>query len=110
MRRGGRAGAGAKVNEQNITISAGRDTGGLMRRHTLSFGILVCLALALQTPARAEVRMRLPSLKKYYLDTVLVSNGAAAAAIVAPDAPGYADLAGDVRRAIKDLTGADCRS
>ena len=78
-----------------------------MRRHILSIGIVLCLALALQAPARAAVQMRLPSLKKYYLDTVLVSNGAAASAIVAPDAPGYADLAGDVRRAIKDLTGAE---
>ncbi|NLE66064.1 MAG: hypothetical protein GX608_01420, partial [Lentisphaerae bacterium] len=73
-------------------------------------GLACCLCAAALAAAAAEpaaVQQRLPAVKKFYLDTVLVSDGAAAAAIVAPDAPGYADLAGDVRRAIKDLTGAE---
>ena len=107
MKRGRSAGAVTTADERNMTISKGRDRGGLITNHRLFSGILFCLALALQTHARAAVEMRLPALKNYYLDTTLVSNGAAMAVVVAPDAPGYADLAGQVRDAVKKLTGAD---
>ena len=68
-------------------------------------GLFICLCATAM--AGAALEMRLPALKKYYLDTTLVSNGAATAVIVAPDAPGYADLVGQVRDAVKKLTGAD---
>ena len=76
-------------------------------KRAMPLGLVLSLALAAGMCAHAAGLPRLPAVKDFYLDTVLVSNGAAAAAIVAPDDPGYSGLAREVCEAVKALAGAE---
>lgn len=71
------------------------------------FWVVACLSMAAQTQASAAKELRLPALKKFYLDTVLVSNGVAKAVIIAPDDPAYAELAHQVSQAVLKHTGTE---
>ncbi len=71
--------------------------------------IATALALAALTAglqARPPEMPRLPALKTFHLDTVLVSNGVARAAVAAPDDPAYIGLARRVVDAVRAHTGA----
>ncbi len=73
----------------------------------LSFGFVCGLALSAVTALSATAWPRLPEVKNFYLDTVLVSNGAAVSAVAAPGDPAHTDLARQVVAAIKTLTGTE---
>ncbi|MDD5677259.1 MAG: FG-GAP-like repeat-containing protein [Kiritimatiellae bacterium] len=76
-------------------------------KRVMPLGFVLSLVLAAAMNAHAAEEMRLPAVKNFCLDTVLVSNGAAMAAIVAPDDPGYACLARELCQAVGNLTGTE---
>ena len=73
----------------------------------MSVGFGFGLALSAVTALSAAELLRLPAVKNFHLDTVLVSNGVAVSAVAAPGDPGTADLARRIREAIKVQTGAE---